>query len=85
MDACSRIKQLAHAVSATSTPEALVQQVEAFAERYFADDVATNKVGPLCTQLAAVRQETPFINRLLACMAQRRCWLLLIQTRPSAS
>lgn len=44
MDACNRIKQLAHAASPATTPAALVQQVEAFAERYFADDVATNKV-----------------------------------------
>lgn len=44
MDACNRIKQLAHAASEATTAAALVQQVEAFAERYFADDVATNKV-----------------------------------------
>lgn len=45
MDACNRIKQLAQQVPPDTNHAQLVDQVIEFAEDYFAQDVATNKVG----------------------------------------
>ncbi len=48
MDACNRIKQLAQQAPSNTDPNSLIEDVIAFAEDYFAEDVATNKVPMEC-------------------------------------